>query len=254
MKNLILCILSLISFIVLGQKTKYPKDYFRSPLDVPLHLAGNFGELRNNHFHAGIDIKTGGVEGKKVYASADGYVSRIKVEHKGYGKIVYIDHPNGFTTTYAHLKSFSEKLDSLVKKEQYLHESFPINWYPDSGLIPIKKGELIALSGNTGGSGGPHLHYEIRETESEHALNVLLFGMPIKDNIKPIIKGIRIYPLSDNATVNGQLKPIYFNATSNGINYSIGSTPSVSNKIGFGIEALDKINGSSNRCGIMIYN
>ncbi len=250
MKHYLLCILSTLCFFALGQTSKYPQGYFAPPLDTPLYLAGNFGELRSNHFHAGIDIKTEGVEGKKVYASADGYVSRIKVQHGGYGKIVYIDHPNGYTTTYAHLQSFSEKLDSLVKKEQYHHESFTINWYPDSGLIPIKKGEVIALSGNTGGSGGPHLHYEIRETESEHALNVLLFGMPIKDNIKPIIRGIRIYPLDDNATVNGQPKPIYFNATSNGYSYSIGSTPIVSNKIGFGIETLDKINGSSNRCGV----
>ena len=250
MKFSLLSIFVFLCSLSFGQVNKYPQNYFSPPLDIPLYLAGNFGELRSNHFHAGIDIKTEGVEGKKVLAAAEGYVSRIKVQHGGYGKIVYIDHPNGYTTTYAHLQSFSKKIDSLVKIEQYHNQSFTLDWYPDSGLISVKKGELIALSGNTGGSGGPHLHFEIRETVSEHALNVLLFGMPIKDNIKPIIGGIRIYPLNENSTVNGQPKPIYFNATSNGYTYSLVSTPNVSNKIGFGIETLDKINGSSNRCGV----
>ncbi len=250
MKLTLSSILLFLTFFVHSQEKKYPQGYFSSPLDIPLYLAGNFGELRNNHFHAGIDIKTEGVEGKRVYASADGFVSRIKIQHGGYGKIIYIDHPNGYTTTYAHLKEFSSKIDSLVKKEQYHQESFTIDWYPDSNLIPIKKGEIIALSGNTGGSGGPHLHFEIRDTKTEHALNVLLFGLPIKDNIKPIIRGVRIYPLNDESTVNEKPSPQYFEALNNGTEYKLATTPIVSNKIGFGIETLDKINGSANRCGV----
>ena len=140
-------VLFLISFSFLfGQESLYPLDYFRSPMGIPLYLAGNFGELRTNHFHAGIDIKTQGIEGKKIYASADGFVSRIKIQHGGYGKVIYIDHPNGYTTVYAHLKSFSSKIDSLVKEKQYTNESFILNWYPALNQIPIKKGEIIAVS------------------------------------------------------------------------------------------------------------
>lgn len=228
----------------------YPQNYFGAPMDIPLLLAGNFGELRSNHFHAGIDIKTQGVTGKNVIASAKGYVSRIKVQQGGYGKIVYIDHPNGYTTTYAHLNKFSKKIDAFVKKEQYHQESFFINYYPDSGLIPVIKGERIGFSGNTGGSGGPHLHFEIRDTKSEHALNALLFGLPIKDNIKPTIKGVRIYPLDANSTVNNRPAPVYFPTQKTGATYGLVSTPIVSNKIGFGIETADYLNGSFNRCGV----
>ena len=250
MKLSFVFILSIFSCLLTAQENHYPQNYFRSPMDIPIYLAGNFGELRTNHFHAGIDIKTQGVEGKKIYAAADGYVSRIKVQHGGYGKVVYIDHPNGYTTAYAHLKAFSTKIDSFAKKEQYKNQSFTFNWYPEPNQIPIKKGEVIALSGNTGRSGGPHLHYEIRETKSEHPLNVLLFGMQIKDNIKPIIRGIRIYPLDNQSTVNGQPKALYFKATNTPSGNTLNVVPVVSKKIGFGIETLDKINGSGNRCGI----
>ena len=245
------CILLLASFCFLsGQERNYPMGYFQSPMDIPLYLAGNFGELRTNHFHAGIDIKTQGVEGKKIYASADGFISRIKIQHGGYGKAIYIDHPNGYTTVYAHLKSFSPKIDSFVKKKQYESESFTLDWYPESNQILVKKGEIIAFSGNTGGSAGPHLHYEIRETKSEHALNALLFGLPVKDNIKPTIRGIRIYPMDDESTVNSQPKAIYLQTIKNQDKLQLSSIPVVSKKIGFGIETLDKINGSGNRCGI----
>ncbi len=250
MKLFVFAILSFLASLLVAQEKTYPQNYFRNPLDIPLYLAGNFGELRTNHFHAGIDIKTEGVEGKKIYAAADGYVSRIKVQNGGYGKVIYIDHPNGYTTAYAHLKEFSSKIDYFAKKEQYQNESYIINWYPEPNQIHVKKGEIIALSGNTGRSGGPHLHYEIRETKSEHPLNVLLFGIPIKDNIKPIIRGIRIYPLSDNATINGQPKAIYFKVTNDTNVNKLNTIPTVSKKIGFGIETLDKINGSGNRCGI----
>ncbi len=228
----------------------YPQNYFGNPLEIPLFLAGNFAELRSNHFHAGIDIKTQGVEGKNVISSAKGYISRIKITKGGYGKIIYINHPNGYTTTYAHLKSFSKKIDRFVKKEQYHQEKFEMDYYPDSNEIQVKKGELIALSGNTGGSGGPHLHFEIRETKSEHAMNVLLFNMPIKDNIAPIIRGIRIYPLDNNSSVAKKPTPSYYPVIKSGNKYALQDLPIVSNKIGFGIETIDKMNGTGNRCGI----
>lgn len=247
--SIVIIFCSLISWAQ-NNEQNLPQNYFGSPLKIPLLLAGNFAELRSNHFHAGIDIKTQGVEGKDVIASAKGYVSRIKVQTGGYGKIIYIDHPNGYTTTYAHLKSFSKKIDAFVKKEQYHQESFSINYYPDSNEIPVEKGELIALSGNTGGSGGPHLHFEIRETESEHALNVLLFNMPIKDKIPPIIRGIRIYPLDENSTVEDKHDAVYYPVKIVGNRYTIPIIPTVSSKIGFGIETIDKMNGTRNRCGV----
>jgi len=231
-------------------QSSYPQNYFGSPLDIPLFLAGNFAELRSNHFHAGIDIKTKGVEGKNVLSSANGFVSRIKIRTGGYGKILYIDHPNGYTTAYAHLKKFSSKIDHFVKKEQYNQKSFAIDYYPDSAEIKVSKGEIIALSGNTGGSGGPHLHFEIRETKSEHAMNVLLFNMPIKDKIAPTIKGVRIYPLTNNSTVAKKPFPTYYKTLKSGNKYTLNTIPIVSNKIGFGIETIDKMNGSGNRCGV----
>ena len=109
------------------------------PLEIPILLSGTFGELRPNHFHAGIDIKTQGVEGKRIYASADGFISRVKIQHGGYGKVIYIDHPNGYTTVYAHLKSFSPKIDSFVKKKQYENESFTLDWYPESNQILVNR-------------------------------------------------------------------------------------------------------------------
>ena len=230
--------------------SSYPQNYFGKQLDIPMFLSGNFAELRPNHFHAGIDIKTQGVEGKNVLASASGYVSRIKIRTGGYGKVIYINHPNGYTTTYAHLKKFSKKIDNIVKREQYNQKSFFIDFYPDSNEVKITKGEVIALSGNTGGSGGPHLHFEIRETESEHAMNVLLFNMPIKDKIAPIIKGIRIYPITENSTVEKKHFPSYYTTKKIGNKYTLSSIPIVSNKIGFGIETLDKMNGTNNRCGV----
>jgi hypothetical protein len=235
-----------------GQPTdKYPKDYFRSPLDIPLFLAGNFGELRPNHFHAGIDIKTESVEGKNIYAAAEGYVSRIKIATNGYGKVIYITHPNGYVTTYAHLQRFSDKIEEYVKKQQYHKEKFEIELFPGKKQLPVEKGEVIALSGNTGGSGGPHLHFEIRDEKTEIAINPLLFGFDIKDDIKPVIKNIAIYPLNDSSYVNGVNKEKYIDLAGSEGKYRITGGPyTVSGEIGFSVEANDYLNGSSNKCGL----
>ena len=198
--TLIVCFTQVLSF---AQDT-IPKNYFRSPLGIPLFLAGNFGELRSNHFHSGLDMKTQGREGFNIYAAADGYISRIKISPWGYGKTIYIDHPNGYTTVYAHLQKFKNNVATATKTYQYEKESWEIDWYPADTLIKVKKGDIIALSGNTGGSGGPHLHFEIRETESEHPVNPLLFGFKIQDNIKPIIRSITLTPLNDTSYVNNK--------------------------------------------------
>lgn len=241
----------LVSVLVFSQKN-YPKDYFRSPLDIPLNLSGNFGELRTNHFHAGIDIKTQQQEGLKVYAVADGYISRIKVSPFGYGYALYITHPNGYTTVYGHLKKYGDKIDAYVKQEQYKIESFSLDVFPDSTLLPVKKGEFIAWSGNSGGSGGPHLHFEIRETLSEKTLNPLLFGFDIKDKIPPTINGIWIVPLGDSSYVNATQIPANYETKTHSGNCVLANTklPTVYGDFGFAVHTSDMLDGNSNRCGI----
>ncbi len=229
-----------------------PKNYFQSPLGIPLYLAGNFGELRSNHFHSGLDMKTQGKEGFNIYATADGFVSRVKISPWGYGKTIYIDHPNGYTTVYAHLQRFKGNIAKIVKQHQYEMENWEIDWYPSDTLMSVKKGDIIALSGNTGGSGGPHLHFEIRETESEFPVNPLLFGFPIKDNIKPLIQSITLTPLNDTSYVNNKRKTQRFLVTGSAGTYKLKyATPiNAYGEIGIGIETIDKLNGNGNRNGI----
>ena len=155
----IITILSLlVTSLNLYAQPSVPEDYFSSPLEVPLVLSGTFGELRSNHFHSGLDIKTQHRQGLKVLATAEGYVSRINIQHYGYGKALYIQHPNGYTTVYAHLQKFSPEIEAYVKKRQYARETYEIELFPEAGELKVSQNELIALSGNTGGSGGPHPH------------------------------------------------------------------------------------------------
>ena len=157
-----------VSFLCLFLKSfsqeDIPQDYFESPLEIPLILSGTFGELRSNHFHSGMDIKTHQQTGLNVLASASGYVSRIKVSHFGYGKALYVQHPNGYTSVYAHLKEFAPEIEAYIKERQYAKESYEIEVFPEADELPVKQGEVIAYSGNSGGSGGPHLHFEIRDS------------------------------------------------------------------------------------------
>ncbi len=201
MKNIFIGLL--LSCTILGHgQDNYPKDVFRSPLDIPLVLAGTFGELRSNHFHSGIDIKTQQREGLPVYAIEDGMVTRIKISHWGYGKVLYIAHPNGFTSVYGHLQKFSPELEAYVKKIQYGKKSYEMEAFPDLGTLKVEKGSLIAYSGNTGGSSGPHLHFEIRSSISEKPTNPLLYGLEVRDATNPILEKVFMYPLAENAQVN----------------------------------------------------
>jgi len=233
---------------IVGFSQQYPKDYFRSPLEIPLNLSGNFGELRTNHFHAGIDIKTEQREGLNVLAAAEGHISRIKVSSAGYGYALYIDHPNGYTTVYGHLLTYAPKIDEYVKKQQYELESFSVDLYPDRGVLPVTKGEIIGLSGNSGSSGGPHLHFEVRETQTEKLVNPLLFGLDVKDKIPPSVSAVWIVPLNDSSWVNGARLPVALETKAGGLKST--SVPKVFGEVGFAVTTIDMLDGNSNRCGI----
>ncbi|MGY0392273.1 M23 family metallopeptidase [Bizionia sp. KMM 8389] len=230
-------------------QSPYPQDYFRHPLDVAIIPSGTFGELRSNHFHSGLDIKTQQREGLKVFATADGYVSRIKFAHFGYGKAVYITHPNGYTTVYAHLQQLAPELEAYIKKLQYEQETYEIEVFPTPDELPVLKSDFIALSGNTGGSGGPHLHFEIRDNE-ERPLNPLLFGIDVEDHTRPIITELYAYTFSDDAHINttkGKQK-LRLIKTQNG-DYTV-ETIKAYGKIGFAIEANDRQDLASNKNGV----
>lgn len=181
-----------------GQKI-YPQGYFQAPMDTPLLLSAPFGSLRDNHFHSGMDIRTNEKVGLPVYAVADGYVARVKYSAVGYGKAVYVNHPNGFTSVYGHLQNAAGELADYIKQYQYEQERFEFDHFPISGKLKVKKGQIIGWSGNSGTSTGPHLHFEIRDTRTEHIINPQLFGIKVFDQYSPIIKKIVLYSLQSNA-------------------------------------------------------
>ncbi|MDR2036753.1 MAG: M23 family metallopeptidase, partial [Bacteroidales bacterium] len=234
------------------QSQQYPDTFFYRPLDIPVLLSGTFAELRPNHFHSGIDYRTQGVIGHKVYASESGYVSRIFVGPGGYGKAIYITHPNGYTTVYGHLEDFYDEVSTYVKQQQYKREQFRIDLYPDSNRFIIKRGQVIGFSGNTGGSTGPHLHYEVRETKTQMPVNPVLFGMGVKDDVPPIMRRLVVYPIGEKSTVNGSKERQVFQLEKSGRNYRISGHRSlkIKGRGAFGIEAYDQTSGSGNRCGL----
>ena len=229
---------------------------YGKPLDIPIYLSATFGEIRPNHIHAGLDIKTQGVEGKKVFAVADGYISRIGVSPYGYGNVLYITHYDGYTSVYAHLQRFSGEIAKYVKDYQYKHKKFASQIYPDKDRFPMKKGDLIAYSGNSGGSGGPHLHFEIRHTLSEKPVNPMYFGYKIEDNTRPLIQGVSVYPLGDEATLDGGIKPMYFSVEGGEKGrYTLKDRNIVraNGVIGFGIRTFDQVGTSTNKNGPYLY-
>ena len=244
-------LLFLYAFTCFSQ-TPYPQDYFRSPMDLPVHPSGTFGELRSNHFHAGLDFRTKQKTGFPVFAAADGYISRIKVSTYGYGTVLYIDHPNGYTTVYGHLLKYAPALDAYVRKRQYEKQTFEIELFPKLGEIPVKKGEMIALSGNSGGSGGPHLHFEYRDTKTEMIINPLLFGLgkKMKDTKAPTVYGLMVYPLSDDAVVNESKQPMLLSVKQQPDGTYLADKVYARGKIGFAVNATDKSTGSYGNNGI----
>ena len=240
-----------LSFPLFMFGQEYPQDYFQSPLDIPIDLSGSFGELRSNHFHSGLDMKTKGVEGLPVYASADGYVSRIKISTFGYGKAIYVTHPNGYTSVYGHLQKANGAIQEYIKKKHYQEKNYEIEMFLYPSELPVKKGDVIAFSGNSGGSGGPHLHFEFRDTKSEAIINPMHFGMNkiIKDERKPIIQGIVAYPI-DSTIVNTSQKPIDISFSKQADGSYLGVKVKANGSIAFGINAYDFCTNGYNKNGL----
>ena len=265
MKVFILFILLILPFY--GKLQPYQSkaiDYegidLHPPMAIDLILAGNFGEMRSNHFHTGLDIKTKGVEGQKIYAIEEGYISRIRVSPWGYGNAIYIDHPNGLTSLYAHLRDFPPHVDSLFRAHHKKSESYVLDEIVLEDSFYVKKGEFIAYSGNSGSSSAPHLHFEIRETETEHALNPLLFSCyqkRIKDSTKPRVSGIKIYAVSKNGyMIPGKSK--YYSCVLQGDKWVVNGNKPIdvselvtkNSYLAFGFHVTDKLDGAGNICGV----
>ena len=249
MRHIFIYIL-LFSSVLCGFAQNHPTDYFQAPLDIPLILSGTFGELRNNHFHAGIDIKTQGASGHKIYSVGDGYISRIKVSPWGYGKALYITHPNGYTSVYAHLSKYHGFIEEYVKTAQYNKESFAIELFPRKEEFIVKKGDLVAFSGNSGSSAAPHLHFELRTSKNEFPQNGLHFGFDIVDDIAPIIREIKVEPRGKKSQVNQQELGKFFKPTKNGNIYKIEKPILVHGKVSVGIYTHDLLNGANNKNGV----
>ena len=245
MKLFTITFLSLLinSLFLFGQ---FEKDLI-APLEIPFSISGTFGEPRSSHFHLGIDIKTQGKEGLEVKSISSGSVSRIRISLGGYGKAIYIDHPNKTTSVYAHLKKFAPKIESYIKKFQYENETYTIQKFPKKDKLLIEKGEVIGFSGNTGGSSGPHLHFEIREKKSQKPLNPLLYNLPVNDLVRPQLQKLFIFYAQENVILN-PIQPILLER----VNDSLYKTAMIetSGKIGIGIQMFDRQDYSYSRNGV----
>jgi len=238
-----------ISFSVLAQGVD--KDYFSSPVKPGgrNYLSGNFAELRPNHFHTGLDYKFGGQEGEPIYAAADGWIHRIKISSFGYGNVIYIKHPSGHITLYGHLRNFNPRLATYIRKRMYEVQANDLEVYPAPGELAVKKGEQIANGGNTGSSGGPHLHFEIRDS-LDRAMDPLLFGFPeIIDTTPPTPQKIAIVPLHIDSRVNGKFQRLEVTPILSGSNYKLPGTIQITGKVGIEIQSFDQLDGASNQNG-----
>ncbi len=240
MKRILLVLISILSIAVNAQET--PRTGFSSPFDFSLFLSGNFGEIRANHFHGGIDIKTQGVSGKHLKSLADGYISRIQITH-GSGYVLHVTYNNGFTTINRHLSGFVGKVAQRAKREQFEKESWQVDIIPEPNEYPVKKGDLIAYAGNTGYSFGPHLHLDVIENETGDYIDPLpFFKNKIRDTTAPKAQGYMIFPQRGKGVVEGSQKAQQF---------TINTKPIVAwGTIGAAIRAFDYMDGTSNNYGV----
>lgn len=247
--------LSANGFSVYAHADNYQFIY---PLKIPMSLSGDYGELRSNHFHGGIDFRIGGVSGAEIMAAADGYVSRITVSGSGYGNGLYITHPNGYVTVYGHLNNFSNAIESYVREQQYKNKSFFVDLYPEPQMFPVKQGEYIANGGNTGSSGGPHLHFEIRDTANMQ-LNVFAHNyISIKDKAAPQIREIKFFGVDDSfpfitKEYTPATKTVYVTVNGKKKKRSEPTVTLLPNKFYVGIDAIDRIDGSAARFAVEKY-
>lgn len=228
----------------------YPSNYFQAPVAQALLLSGTFGELRPNHFHAGIDIKSAkGVTGDAVFSAGDGFISRIKVDKSGYGNSLYVSHPNGYTTVYAHLDRFKPEIENWVKNQQYIKESFEIDVDLTHDKFPVSQGDEIGKMGNTGSSNGAHLHFEVRETKTQNPINPLLFGFRVVDNIAPKMHALKVYSLNEKRE---ELDSKAVTLVKTGEVYKVkGDTVLLdAGQTGFGLKVYDHFDRVSNWNGI----
>jgi hypothetical protein len=251
---MVLKLIYLLSLLFVNTTGDEPKDrsIFISPVKIPLSLSANFGELRLDHFHSGLDIRTQGVSGKEVIAAASGYVYRISISPGGFGKALYLRHPSGYSTVYGHLDRFSPEIEEYVISRQYEEKSFMITLWPPKERFQLNQGDLIAYSGNSGSSSGPHLHYEIRKSDEEVPVNPLLFEFGIEDDIKPVIEKLVIYPIGKRTFINNYNNSLKINVAGGNGNYSVGSKNEVtiSGPAGFGFKAYDLLNNSYNKYSV----
>jgi hypothetical protein len=216
------------------------------------YLAGTMGELRSSHFHAGIDIKTGGQEGLAVLATKSGYITRIKTATGGYGHALYILHPDGNTSVYAHMKNFAPEVEAYLKQSQYEQQTYEIELFPEAGQFSFKRGEELGKSGNTGGSTGPHLHFEIRDPQ-QLVLNPLHYGFTeIKDNIPPIIQKLALTPRTANSRIANKHERKNLNLQRQGFNYAMKDTITAFGELGIELLGHDKLDGAANKNGVSI--
>lgn len=249
MNSALFRLMAFLSLSLNAQETQI-KSISAPPLDIPLLLAGNFGELRPNHFHSGVDIKTQGREGLPVFAIGEGSVARIVISPYGYGKVIYVAHPNGHTSVYAHLQKFAPSIESYIKKIQYQKQSFEIEVFPKLGEIKVQQGEVIAFSGNTGSSAGPHLHFEIRNSLTENPINPLLHGLEIDDTTVPIVNGLYVYPLADGAQVKQSNDRVQLRYTKQSDGSFLADKVNALGTIGFGFTGFDRQDLAANQNGI----
>jgi len=228
------------------------KDLFVAPLRDTPSLSASFAELRSDHFHSGLDYKTGGVTGKDVLAVDEGYVYRIAVSPTGFGKAIYVRHPSGYSSVYGHLKGFRPDIEEYVKKRQYELKSFSVSLFPQRDQFIVSRGEVIAWSGNTGGSSGPHLHFELRESSTEDPVNPLVFDLGVSDRVRPVIEKVVLYPLSRSSSVNRSFGSRTLRTVPSNGSYGVASVeiPVVYGATGIGIKCWDSFDNSANRCGV----